>query len=291
MHFSAWVVIALIVSGSFAGLLGALVGIGGGLIVVPVLVLGFGVDIKIAIASSLVAVVASSTAAGSVYVGKGLANMRLGMTLEIATTLGGISGGLLAVLIPAKVISGLFAALMVVTSTLIIRSKELPKKAPPRSDGNAKSVDGQETVGQLSGSYYDPYHKELIHYRAERLALGSAVSFVAGIMSGLLGVGGGFIKVPAMTLGMKVPMKVAAATSNFMIGVTAASSLFVYFARGLIHPMIAAPIAIGISIGAIYGTSVAQKVSPGALKKIMGVLMIFTAVEFFLKTMGVNFGV
>jgi uncharacterized membrane protein YfcA len=290
MHFSLWTLTLLILTGCFAGLLGAMIGIGGGLIVVPALVLGFGVDLKIAIAASLVAVVASSTAAGSVYVGKGLANMRLGMCLEIATTLGGISGGLLAVLIPTPVLSVLFALLMVVTSTLILRSKDPSKAVQPKDTDTIASLDGHESVGSLSGSYYDPFHKTLIHYTAERLHLGSAVSFCAGIMSGLLGVGGGFMKVPAMALGMKVPVKVAAATSNFMIGVTAASSLFVYFSRGLIHPLIAAPIAIGITIGAIFGTSVAQKVSPTLLRKIMSVLMILTAIEFFLKAIGVSLG-
>ncbi len=290
MILSIPLVVALVVSGVFAGLLGALVGIGGGLIVVPVLVLGFGVDIKIAIASSLVAVVASSTASGSVYVGKGLTNLRLGMLLEVATTIGGISGGLIAVYIAPNVISALFSILMVVTCVLILRTKDPVKKPDRASNGPVAIESAKEDVGKLGGSYYDPYLKTEIHYDVENVPLGSFISFFAGVLSGLLGVGGGFIKVPAMALGMKVPMKVAAATSNLMIGVTAISSLFVYFARGFVQPLIAAPVALGVVGGALYGTSVAQKISPKMLRKIFAAILVIVAVQMILKSMGVSVG-
>jgi uncharacterized membrane protein YfcA len=280
--------IILALSGAFAGFIGALAGVGGGAIVVPILVLGFGLDIKIAIASSLVAVVASSTAAGSVYVGKGLANMRLGMSLEIATTLGAIAGVLLAVLISPVVVCGIFSFLMVVTSVMVIRTSDVVK-APGDVTPLFSTGTGHETAGSLSGSYYDPLQNTLVHYEATRLLFGSFMSFFAGILSGMLGIGGGFMKVPAMTLGMKVPMKVAAGTSNFMIGVTAISSLFVYFARGYVHPIIACPVAIGVVGGALYGTSVAQKISPKMIRKVFAVILILVALQMFLKAIGVNY--
>lgn len=289
MILSFPLVIALAVSGALAGLLGALVGIGGGLIVVPVLVLGFGVDIKIAIASSLIAVVASSTASGSVYVGKGLTNLRLGMLLEIATTVGGITGGLIAVYISPTVISALFAFLMIVTCALILKTKD-PVRKTVVSESQALMDSAKEDVGKLSGSYYDPYLKEDVHYDVKNVPLGSFISFFAGVLSGLLGVGGGFIKVPAMALGMKVPMKVAAATSNLMIGVTAISSLFVYFARGYVQPIIAAPVALGVVGGALYGTSLAQKISPKLLRKIFAAILVIVAVQMVLKALGVSVG-
>lgn len=284
--------------GVFAGILGALVGIGGGIVLIPSLVLLFGVDIKIAVATSLVAVVATSTAAGSVYVGKGLSNMRLGMTLEIATTLGGISGGLLAMLFSPSLLAGIFSAMMLLTAYLMLKSKDAHKPNKAASEGSASDSEpapmvessGHEEIGRIAGAYYDLSHRTMVPYEAERLWLGSSVSFVAGILSGMLGVGGGFIKVPAMNLGMKVPLKVAAATSNFMIGVTAISSLFVYFARGLVHPMIAAPVAIGIVIGALGGTHLSHRASHDTLKKILGFILIVVSIQMFLKALGVNLG-
>lgn len=289
MFVSIPIIIALVVSGALAGLLGALVGIGGGLIVVPVLVLGFGVDIKIAIASSLIAVVASSTASGSVYVGSGLTNLRLGMLLEVATTIGGIVGSLIAVYISPTVISALFSVLMILTCFLVLRAKDSEKKSGVASEALINES-AKEKVGKLSGSYYDSYLKHEVHYDVKNVPLGSVLSLFAGILSGLLGVGGGFIKVPAMALGMKVPMKVAAATSNLMIGVTAISSLFVYFARGFVQPIIAAPVALGVAGGALYGTRLAEKISPKLLRKIFAGILVIVAVQMMFKAFGVSIG-
>lgn len=286
---------ALFGSGILAGLLGALVGVGGGIIVVPTLVLGFGVDIRIAVAASLVAVVASSTAAGSVYVGKGLANMRLGMMLEIATTIGGISGGVIASILPSKIIAILFAAIMFLTSFLMLKKKENDSRpanvnTPQKESQLTQAEEQNEIIGSLDGSYFDPYLNKTIDYKVQKIGFGSSISFLAGILSGMLGVGGGFLKVPAMTLGMKIPMKVAAGTSNFMIGVTAISSLFVYFSRGLVYPMIAAPIAIGVTGGALFGTSIAPKTSPNVLRKIFSFVAIFVGLQMILKALEVSIG-
>lgn len=276
-------VLAFAVAGLFAGIVGALVGVGGGIIVVPTLVIGFGVDIKIAVAASLVAVVASSTAAGSVYLGKGLSNMRLAMILEVATTLGGICGGLLAVMIAPDLVSRIFGGLLIVVAGLMLRDT-LKKKE--------ESETAHVTPGphSLTGTYYDEFKKRPISYTVVRLPLGIVVSYFAGILSGLLGVGGGFVKVPAMNMGMNVPMKVASATSNFMIGVTAISSLFVYFARGFVQPLIAAPVAIGVVGGAFIGTKIAAKISPTLLKRVFAVLLFFIALNMIYRSLGGNSG-
>ncbi len=292
-------VVELAVVGVFAGWLGAVVGIGGGVVIVPVLVLAFGFDIRLAVATSLVAVVATSTAAGSAYVGRGTANMRLGMTLEVATTIGGIIGGLVAVLISPSVLSGIFAVLMVVTAVLVARGRdghgvptddELLTEAVTEPDGVDSVPLGWEEPGALAGAYFDDHAGRLVSYRAERLGVGGAVSLLAGTVSGMLGVGGGFIKVPAMTEGMRVPIKVAAATSNFMIGVTAVASLFVYFARGYVQPYAAVPVALGVVVGATVGAATSSKVHPDLLRRILVVVLVLVGVQMALKAFGVNLG-
>jgi len=292
MMITSTTALFLVALGVFGGVLGALVGIGGGIIVVPALVLLFGFDIKLAVAASLVTVVATSTTAGSVYVGKGLANMRLGMSLEVATTLGGLSGGLAAALISPSVLSGLFAGMMGVTAALLLLRKE--KDADSKGVLNVRPVshltEGHEESGALAGSYFDDERQQLVEYRAEKLWLGGGVSFFAGVISGLLGVGGGFIKVPAMHLGMRVPIKVAAATSNFMIGCTAISSLFVYLARGYVHTAIAAPIALGTAAGSLYGTHLAKTVSAKTLKYLLAAILAVVAVQMLLRALGAVHG-
>ncbi len=296
MDLSLLTVALLAVLGIFAGWLGAIIGIGGGIIIVPTLVLAFGFDIRIAVATSLVAVVATSTAAGSAYVGKGTANMRLGMTLEVATTIGGIVGGLIAVLISPSLLSGLFAVLMILTAFLVGRRKDpepvdaVADDPDPPDDGNVTDHRGWEEPGTLAGAFYDDHAGALVTYRAERVGLGGVISLFAGTVSGMLGVGGGFIKVPAMSEGMRVPIKVAAATSNFMIGVTAIASLFVYFARGYVHPYTVVPVALGVVVGATFGAAVSARVHPGVLRRILVVILVLVAVQMGLSALGVDFG-
>lgn len=302
--------------GALAGWLGAVVGIGGGVVIVPALVLAFGFDTRVAVASSLVAVVASSSAAGSAYVSKGQANMRLAMVLETATTIGGIAGGIVAVLVAPMVIDGVFAVMMVVTAGLIVggqhqqggatretslASSPTNSQPPPAmalslagaafEKGEILVASGERTGWEershLGGAYFDSEHERLVTYRAVRLWIGWVVSFVAGGVSGLLGVGGGFLKVPAMSLGMKVPIKVAAATSNFMIGVTAVASLFVYFTRGYVMPFVAAPVALGVAVGAYGGAKSSQRLSGRTVGRILAAVLGFVAVQMALKAFGV----
>jgi uncharacterized membrane protein YfcA len=288
----SWTAIWLLgVLGVFAGALGAMVGIGGGIVVVPALVLGFGYDIRVGVAASLVAVVATSTSAGAAYVGEGLANMRLGMSLEIATTIGGITGGLIAVAVAPRAIAGVFAAVMVLTAVLMFRNGD------PHAEHGAEHADvapapgaevaGWEEFGALGGAYVDERTGRLVRYKADRIGAGSGVAAIAGLLSGLLGVGGGFLKVPAMTLGMRVPIRVAAATSNFMIGVTAISSLVVYFARGYVHPLIAVPVAIGVVGGTTVGTRLAARLHPDVLARVLAVVLVLVAVQMALDAIGI----
>lgn len=247
----------LISVGLIAGTLGSLLGIGGGMIVVPALVLLFGIDIKVAVATSLIAVITSSNSAGSVYVGNGTANMKLGMFLEIATTLGAITGGLVALQVSSTVVSALFSLLTMISAVLIIK--------PQKFD---EVTDSASFTGHIPGS---------------------VISYIAGIFSGMLGVGGGFLKVPAMTRFMKVPIKTAVATSNFMIGVTAVTSLFVYLTNGFVVPQLAAPVVIGTTVGALAGTQIAKKISVSLLKKIFAVLLILVSLQMLLKAFGVSY--
>lgn len=271
-----------------AGLLGARIGIGGGVVLVPALVVGFGVDPKIAIATSLLAVIATSTAAGSVYVGRGLTNTRLAIALEVATSLGGFTGGLLAVRVPSRVLAGVFAGVMAATSLSMFRRAAGRESGVLEPDG--KADDASETPGQLAGSYYDELRGGLVRYRARRLALGSAIAVVAGAVSGLLGVGGGFLKVPAMNVAMDIPIRVAIATSNFMIGVTAAASVFVYFGRGYVHPVLVAPIVLGVVVGALGSSRHSAKVEHARLKRLLSLVLIVVAIQMGLRAIGVGLG-
>jgi uncharacterized membrane protein YfcA len=288
----AWpLILALAAVGAAAGCLGAMVGIGGGVLLVPTLAIAFGIDLKVAIATSLVAVLATSTAAGSVYVGRGLANMRLGMTLETTTTVGGILGGLLAVYVPARALALLFGAMMLVTAALMLRTKRDAKKKA--GAGGAHDRDDSPRLGweeprRLAGAYFDEHARTMVHYEVVRLPLGMAIALVAGALSGMLGVGGGFLKVPAMNLGMRVPLRVAAATSNVMIGVTAIASLFVYYARGFVHPPLVAPVALGVVAGSLGGTVLAAKASPIALRLVLAAVLVVVAIEMGLRAGGVH---
>lgn len=279
-------VAVLVALGAAAGGLGALVGIGGGVLLVPGLVIALGVPMHDAVAASLVCVVATSTATGSVYVGAGLANMRLGMTLEIATTLGGVSGGLVALLVAPSLLAALFALVLAVTALLLLRGGPAHEAESKAATDHEESLRGWEERGRIAGAYHDVRTGRVVPYEAQRIGLGSAVAFVAGAMSGMLGVGGGFLKVPAMTLGMRVPLRVAAATSNFMIGVTALASLSVYLLRGQVRPLLAAPLVVGVVAGSLGGAWLARRVSVRALQLVLAVVLAGVAIQMGVRAFG-----
>ena len=268
MTFFVLVAVAVIV-----GILGSLLGVGGGILIVPILTLFLDVPVKNAVGTSLVCVVVTSSASQLVYVARGLTNSRLGMTLEVATTLGALVGGVTAILVSGRAIFGVFAAVLVYVLISMERKPAEPLPAPPGS--------------VLAGSFPDPDSGRTIAYGVDHLPAGLALSFVAGNVSGLLGVGGGAIKVPVMALLMRVPLRAAIATSNLMIGVTAATGALLFFGRGLIEPRYAVPTAIGIVIGAQLGPRLSSRVSTGVLRRVFEVLLAVLAVQMALKAVGI----
>jgi len=227
MDLTALQLVELLVLGFLAGGIGAMLGIGGGLVIIPALTLGLGVPIHQAIATSLCAVIATSSGAAARYVEHRLADIRLGMTLELATTSGAVGGSIVAGLLSRETLSVLFATLLTYAGATMVRKAF---HRTPSNEGEGAS------------------------YTVRRWPLGLTGSAGAGAISGMLGVGGGIIKVPIMYLGMGVPFKTATATSNFMIGVTAAASAFVYFSRGDIDPAITAPAVVGVFWGSLIGS-------------------------------------
>jgi uncharacterized membrane protein YfcA len=259
----------------WAGLLGALAGIGGGIVIVPALTLIFGVDIHTAIATSIVAVVATSTGAAPVYVRNKITNIRLGMLLETATVAGSLTGALIAVHAGTKALYILFSVMVTYTAVQMLYGSNAGHRSVPHS----RLADRLK----LHGIYYDKASHQKVPYRVVRTELGLVISAFAGLASGLLGVGGGAIKVPAMHLLMGLPMKVCTATSNFMIGVTAASGAAVYFIRGEVAPLITAPVVIGVVLGATTGAKIMNRIRSKVIKVIFVIILIMTAIQMFIK--------
>lgn len=270
------IVVAYLVVGCAVGLFGALVGLGGGIFLVPILSLFMGVPIHTAIAASLVAVIATSTSAAVGYLRHDLSNIRLGMILEVATTVGAVVGGLVATSLNREVLSGVFGVVLagVGIYMLVRRGGQPAAVADAAPDGDFGS--------RLGGRYYDARRGEDVAYTVRRVPFGLAASFVAGNLSGLLGIGGGVIKVPAMTLAMGVPAKAAIATSNFMIGVTACASAFIYYSRGYIEPHVVVPVALGVTLGAFAGSRLTSRLKSSHLVFALAVVMMLLAVQMLL---------
>lgn len=229
-----------------AGIVGAMLGLGGGVILVPVLTLLFHVPLRLAIGASIISVIATSSGAAVAYVRDGLTNLRIGMFLEIATTTGAVMGAYLAGIIPARWLYVLFGIMLAYSAWALIRNRAVELPSLKESHPLAKKL-------RFASFYYDHALHRTVHYEVTNPYGGLGMMWLAGLISGLLGIGSGLFKVLAMDVFMKLPMKVSTATSNFMIGVTAAASAGVYFARGDIRPLIAAPVAIGVLIGATVG--------------------------------------
>jgi uncharacterized membrane protein YfcA len=257
-----------------AGLLGSLVGVGGGIIVVPALTLLMGVSIKKAIAASIVSVIATSSGAAATYVSERITNMRLGMLLEIATVIGAITGAFLAALVPGRALFLVFALVLSYTSWSMLRPKG--RSIDPAPDALADRL-------RLHASFFDRSLGRQVSYRVSRTKLGLAVSYVAGIASGLLGIGGGILKVPVMNLAMGIPIKACTATSNFMIGVTAATSAAVYFMRGEVLPFVAAPVAVGVLFGARTGANLLGGMRNNSIRIIFVAVLLVSALKMLME--------
>jgi uncharacterized membrane protein YfcA len=256
-----------------AGFLGSLTGLGGGVVIVPLLALVFGVDVRYAIGASLVSVIGTSSGAAAAYVKEGYTNIRLGMFLEIATTLGALYGAFLTARVSAESIAVIFGIVLLLSAFLSSR---------PRSEGNAEDAsDPLATRLLLDGSYPTPQGPR--RYHVHRVPLGFGLMFGAGILSGLLGIGSGAFKVLAMDQAMRVPFKVSTTTSNFMIGVTAAASAGVYLRRGYIDPGIAMPVMLGVLLGSFLGTRVLVVAQTRILRIIFGLVILALAIEMIYK--------
>jgi hypothetical protein len=259
-----------------AGVLGSIFGLGGGTIVVPALTLAFGLDIRYAIGASVVSIIATSSGAAAAYVKERLTNLRVAMLLELGTTTGAITGAYLAGLIQTRWLFVIFGLMMGYSA---IRMLKNPEKHGP----DAVPPDALSDRLRLHGSYFDHSLNREIVYRVTRAKTGLALMFGAGVVSGLLGIGSGALKVPAMDLAMRLPIKVSTATSNFMIGVTGAATAGVYFCRGDIDPFVAAPVAAGVLAGALIGSRVLPRLQNESIRRAFVVVLLWVSAQMFFK--------
>jgi uncharacterized membrane protein YfcA len=277
---------AMMAGGVAAGLFGSLLGLGGGVLIVPLLTLGFGLPLLTAVGVSLVCVIMTSGAAAGVYLERHVANLRLGMTLELFTAGGALLGGLVAFLLPERILEGIFTALLVYVAVTMARRRDPApgSSVPGTALGASAAPAGSTPLDDPATSPPAPTAATGIGatlagpgYEIHRLGPGAIGSIGAGIISALLGVGGGLVKVPVMHVIMGVPLRVATATSNLMIGITASASAIIYLLRGGIDPYVAAPTAIGVFVGASIGSRVAHRIDLRILRGLFVAILLYTA--------------
>ena len=260
---------------AIAGFLGALTGLGGGVVIVPLLTLVFGVDIRYAIGASLVSVIATSSGAAATYVREGYTNIRIGMFLEIATTLGALVGAFLAARVSTGVIGIVFGLMLIYSAYVSARPQ--PAIIP------AEKPDKWGEKLRMNGSYPSLQGEQA--YSVYRVPAGFGLMFGAGALSGLLGIGSGAMKVLAMDQIMKIPFKVSTTTSNFMIGVTAAASAGVYLKRGFIEPGLAMPVMLGVLAGSMLGAKILVKTRTKILRLIFAVVIVAMGIEMIFNSL------
>jgi uncharacterized membrane protein YfcA len=260
----------IVLAGAFlAGLLGSLTGLGGGVIIIPLLTLALGVDIHYAIGASIISVIATSSGSAAAYVKEGITNIRIGMFLEIATTISAVLGAVITVYINPDYIAVLFGAILLFSAAMMVR-----KKVDHSEESSAGVL---ANFFKLNGSY--PTAEGTVKYGVHNVAGGFLMMFVAGIISGLLGIGSGALKVVAMDNIMRLPFKVSTTTSNFMMGVTAAASAIVYLHRGQIDPGIAMPVTLGVLCGATVGSKLLVRTKTDKLKVVFAIVVSFLAIQ------------
>ncbi len=281
LHFSLFVVFGIFLGSIAAGLLGSLIGLGGGILIVPLLTLVFKLPITFAIGVSIISVIATSSGAAAAYVRDHLTNMRIGMFLELGTTLGAICGAFLTALLAPQLLSIIFGAILFISAAPLVFKigEELPEHV--KNDRWANWL-------KLNSSYPDAYLGHDISYEVTHTPYGLGMMYIAGLISGLLGIGSGTFKVIALDSLMRLPLKVSTTTSNFMIGVTAAASAGIYFSRGDIPPLIAAPVALGVLAGALVGAHLLTRLSNKALRLIFIPVIVATALEMILHGLGIG---
>lgn len=267
----------VLLASAFAGIIGSMFGLGGGIIIIPLLTLGLGFEMKDAIGASLIGVIASSTGAAGRYVSEGLVNIRLGMLMEPATTVGSIAGAFLAVYLDQEILALAFAAVLLYSAYYMFKKPEVTVHS--RREGFCRFLDS---------SYVDPQTGEKVEYGVHNLRRGLLASFAAGNMSGMLGVGGGIVKVPAMNVWMGVPMRAATSTSNFMIGVTAVAGASVLYVNGLVPPVLAATVALGVFAGASMGPRLVRHTAGRTLRRYFAIVLIAISTLMVLEALGLG---
>jgi uncharacterized protein len=265
VELSLWVLLSSLI----AGLLGSLTGLGGGVVIVPVLAILFHVDIRYAIGASLVSVIATSSGAAAAYVREGFSNIRIGMFLEIATTVGALFGAYLTARVTTKWIGLIFGLMLLYSAWASFRAKA--------DHGGVDKPDPLATRLRLGGSFPGPSGQ--ITYCAQHVPAGFGMMFLAGTLSGLLGIGSGAVKVLAMDQAMKLPFKVSTTTSNFMIGVTAAASAGIYLNRGYILPGLAMPVMLGVLAGSLIGSRILVKAEVRVLRLVFSAVIVLLGLE------------
>ena len=272
-------------TGLVAGLLGSALGVGGGFLIVPILTLALHLPIQVAIGSSLVAIVANSCTAAGVYTKARLTNVKLGLLLETATVPGAIIGGLAVAFIAPSILSALFGLILLyVAYTMVVRRHLISEDGLSADNSFTPDNTPNSLSSSLANSYYDQNLGKVVTYKVAHVPAGLGASFFAGVLSSLLGIGGGIIKVPVMHLVMGLPMKAAIATSAFMIAITTTVGALLYHYQGYIYPFIVAPLVIGIVIGARVGVELTQRAGGILLRRIFGVFLFLVALLMFLRT-------
>lgn len=264
-----------------AGLIGALAGVGGGILIVPALTLLFGIDIRLAIGASIVSVIATSSGAAAAYVRDRMTDMRVGMFLELATTTGAVVGALLAAIVAPGLLYVLLG--MVLLGSAVMQVFRLGEETPPEVEPS-----GLAARLRLASSYPDARLGREVPYAARRVPLGFVLMWGAGLVSGLLGIGSGALKVVAMDGAMRLPMKVSSATSNFMIGVTAAASAGIYLGRGDVDPTLVAPVALGVLAGAMLGARLLPRLANRQVRWVFLPVLVVIGIQTLLRGFGVG---
>jgi uncharacterized membrane protein YfcA len=262
---------SLVFLGSFvAGLLGALTGLGGGVVLIPLLTLVFHVDMRYAIGASLISVIATSSGSAAAYVREGYSNVRIGMFLEVATTIGAVFGAYLATRVPTRALAVIFGLVLIYSAWL--------SRSQGHDEEQVADNPWSDKLG-MSGAYPDGPHGGRLTYKVDRIRAGFATMFGAGTLSGLLGIGSGAVKVLAMDKIMRIPFKVSTTTSNFMIGVTAAASAGIYLSRGYVNPGLAFPVMLGVLAGSLLGAKVLVHSRVSLLRTIFAFVIVVLGIE------------
>jgi len=264
-----------------SGIIGALAGVGGGILVIPALTTIFGVDIHLAIGASIVSIIATSSGAAVAYVRDRLTNLRVGMFLEVATTTGAVGGALAAAVVAPQLLYVLLAA--VLGLSILQQVSRLGEELPPEVVPSRAAA-----ALRLASSYPDHRLRREVPYAARRVGLGFVMMLLAGFLSGLLGIGSGVLKVLAMDGVMRLPMKVSTATSNFMIGVTAAASAGIYLGRGDVDARLAAPVALGVLAGALLGSRILVRLRNRQVRLIFVPIMVVVALQMLARGLGLH---